>query len=401
MQSSPIGLKQSPRRLIKEYTEKMKSSALFRLLITLTLGVLCLIVLLGSWMAFDIPRKAERSFGAASPKMGALKRLELSARLLMQEEKLIKPYNPNGESLPFAIQPGESTYAITSRLRQMGIIQDDAVLRDFLVYAGLDTSLQSGEYKLSPRMTAIEVAWALQDATPEEVTFRILPGWRLEEIAASLPTSGLEFSDGEFLAVAKNPLQQLEFSAQLPPGASLEGFMYPDSYRLGRKVSVIAFVETVLQNFGIKVDQELQNGFLQQGLDLHQAVTLASLIQREAVVQDEMPMIASVFLNRLEAGMKLDSDPTVQYALGYDRKNATWWKNPLSLEDLKVNSYYNTYAHPGLPPGPIASPGLSALQAVAFPAQTPYFYFRSACDGSGRHTFAETFEQHKQNACPE
>lgn len=379
----------------------MKSSALFRLLITLTLGVLCLIVLLGSWMAFDIPRKAERSFGAASPKMGALKRLELSARLLMQEEKLIKPYNPNGENLPFEIQPGESTYAITSRLREAGIIQDDAVLRDFLVYAGLDTSLQSGEFLLSPRMTAIEIAWALQDATPEEVTFRILPGWRLEEIAASLPTSGLEFSDGEFLAVAKNPPQQLEFSAQLPPGASLEGFMYPDSYRLRRKVSVIAFVETVLQNFGIKVDQELQSGFLQQGLDLHQAVTLASLIQREAVVQDEMPMIASVFLNRLEAGMKLDSDPTVQYALGYDRKNATWWKNPLSLEDLKVNSSYNTYAHPGLPPGPIASPGLSALQAVAFPAQTPYFYFRSACDGSGRHTFAKTFEQHKQNACPE
>lgn len=322
-------------------------------------------------------------------------------RLLTQEEKLLKPFNPGGESLFFEIQPGESTYSITNRLRQAGIIQDEGVLRDFLVYAGLDTSLQSGEFMLSPRMTAIEIAWALQDATPEEITFRILPGWRLEEIAASLPTSGLEFSTGEFLALAKNPPQRFELTQQLPPGASLEGFMFPDGYRLRRKVSVRGFFETVLQNFQIKVDQELQNGFARQGLDLHQAVTLASLVQREAVVQDEMPIIASVFFNRLEAGMKLDSDPTVQYALGYNRKKGTWWTNPLSLEDLKVNSSYNTYVYPGLPPGPIASPGMEALQAVAFPAQTPYFYFRSACDESGRHTFAETFEQHVQNACPE
>lgn len=379
----------------------MKNFSLFRLLITLILGVLCLIVSLGAWMAFDIPRKAERYFGPPSPKISHLKRLELSMRLLTQEEKLLKPFNPGGESLFFEIQPGESTYSITNRLRQAGIIQDEGVLRDFLVYAGLDTSLQSGEFMLSPRMTAIEIAWALQDATPEEITFRILPGWRLEEIAASLPTSGLEFSTGEFLALAKNPPQRFELTQQLPPGASLEGFMFPDGYRLRRKVSVRGFFETVLQNFQIKVDQELQNGFARQGLDLHQAVTLASLVQREAVVQDEMPIIASVFFNRLEAGMKLDSDPTVQYALGYNRKKGTWWTNPLSLEDLKVNSSYNTYVYPGLPPGPIASPGMEALQAVAFPAQTPYFYFRSACDESGRHTFAETFEQHVQNACPE
>ncbi|MCZ7551051.1 MAG: hypothetical protein B6D39_02190 [Anaerolineae bacterium UTCFX2] len=379
----------------------MKNSSLFNTLVTLTLIVLCLIIGISGWLAYDLPRRAERVFGTASPKVGFLQRLELSAQLLAKEQKLIRPLDPSGASLSFEIQPGESTYSITNRLRQSGLIQDEAALRGFLVYAGLDTSLQSGEFKLSPRMTAIEIAWALQDTTPDEVTFRILPGWRLEEIAASLPTSGLEFSPDQFLAVAKNPPQQLEFSQQLPPGASLEGYMFPDSYRLMRKTSVMAFVETVLQNFQIKVDQDLQNGFTRQGLDLHQAVTLASLIQREAVLQDEMPMIASVFLNRLEAGMKLDSDPTVQFALGYDRKNATWWKNPLSLNDLKVNSNYNTYLHPELPPGPIASPGLSALQAVAFPAQAPYYYFRSACDGSGAHAFAETFEQHKQNACPE
>jgi UPF0755 protein len=98
--------------------------------------------------------------------------------------------------------------------------------------------------------------------------------------------------------------------------------------------------------------------------------------------------------------MKLDSDPTVQYALGYNTAAATWWTNPLSASDLQFDSPYNTYLYPGLPPGPICNPGLSALNAVAYPAQTPYYYFRAACDGSGRHAFAQTYEEHLRNACP-
>ena len=113
-----------------------------------------------------------------------------------------------------------------------------------------------------------------------------------------------------------------------------------------------------------------------------------------------MPLIASVFINRLNAGLKLDSDPTVQYALGYNSEDKSWWTNPLSLTDLKIDSPYNTYLYAGLPPGPIASPDLSALRAVAFPAQTPYYYFRAACDGSGKHEFSETFQEHLSKECP-
>jgi UPF0755 protein len=155
-----------------------------------------------------------------------------------------------------------------------------------------------------------------------------------------------------------------------------------------------------LSNFSIKVDFAMREGFQHQGLSLYQAVTLASIVQREAVVEDEMPLIASVFLNRLADGIKLDSDPTVQYALGYISRQKSWWKNPLTLDDLQVDSPYNTYRNPGLPPGPIANPSLNALLAVAFPAQTPYYYFRAACDGSGRHAFAKTFAEHQANACP-
>jgi UPF0755 protein len=121
------------------------------------------------------------------------------------------------------------------------------------------------------------------------------------------------------------------------------------------------------------------------------------MVEREAVINEEKPLIASVFLNRLALDMKLDSDPTVQYAIGYD---PVWWPNPLSLADLEVDSPFNTYKYAGLPPAPIANPGLSALRAVAFPADTPYFYFRARCDGSGYHDFAETFEEHLSNGCP-
>jgi UPF0755 protein len=107
-----------------------------------------------------------------------------------------------------------------------------------------------------------------------------------------------------------------------------------------------------------------------------------------------------VFYNRLASGSRLASDPTVQYALGYNQNQGTWWTNPLSLQDLQVDSLYNTYIYNGLPPAPISNPGLAALRAVAFPAQTPYFYFRAACDGSGRHLFAQTYEEHVANECP-
>ena len=113
-----------------------------------------------------------------------------------------------------------------------------------------------------------------------------------------------------------------------------------------------------------------------------------------------MPLIASVFFNRLAIDMPLQADPTVQYGLGYNTAQATWWTNPLSAQDLQVNSPYNTYVHHGLPPGPISNPGLAALQAVAAPAQSNYYYFQARCDNSGLHNFAETLEQHQQNNCP-
>jgi UPF0755 protein len=155
----------------------------------------------------------------------------------------------------------------------------------------------------------------------------------------------------------------------------------------------------MLAEFSNQVDQTLRDGFSRQGMTVYDAVTLASIIEKEAVVDEEKPMIASVFYNRLAAGMRLETDPTVQYALGYQEESGAWWKAPLTLDDFGVESPYNTYIVYGLPPTPISNPGLSSLHAVAFPAETPYFYFRATCDGSGRHLFAITYEEHLDNAC--
>jgi len=371
-----------------------------RLLAAGIMITICLILVLSVWLVIEIPRQAEISFGPPSRKLDYLKRTELSIRLLLESKTLLQSASDDGSVQEFQIKSAESTFSITNRLEEVGLITSADAMRDFLVYSGLDTTLQAGKFNLNRRMTPVEIATALQDSTPEEVTFTILAGWRIEEINNSLPTSGLEFAPDLFLYAVNNPSANLWVTKELPPGASLEGFFFPDRYRFNRKVSIQGFLETVLQNFNLKVDQKLRESFQQQGLTLFQAVTLASIVQREAVLEEEMPLIASVFFNRLEAGMKLDTDPTVQYALGYDQSKKSWWKNPLSLKDLKVNSPYNTYLNPGLPPGPISNPGLAALRAVAHPEITNFLYFRAACDGSGRHAFSETFNEHQRNACP-
>lgn len=388
----------------------MKRNRLLSLLFSLAiLGGICLGAGLLAWGAWNLPVWAASRFGPASPVLEPTQRIYLSARLLIQSNDLLQPVDPNGQPRPFQVALGESPTEIANRLEQEGLIHNARALRDYLVYAGLDTSLQAGEYQLSPAGSPLAIALQLQDATPSQVTFNILPGWRMEEIAAALPTSGLEFSAAELLNTASLPGDLATSDAspalssllvELPAGSSLEGFLFPGSYTINRTINAQEFVTELVENFANQLGAELRQGFERQGLSLFQAVSLASIIQREAIVEEEMPMIASVFLNRLSAGMKLDADPTVQYAIGFNAEQNTWWTVPLSAADLAISSPYNTYQNLGLPPGPIANPGLKALQAVALPAQTPYYYFRAACDGSGRHTFAETYEQHLQNACP-
>lgn len=374
--------------------QKRKTRNMIRAILVLAiLSVLaCLFVTF-----YFIPVRAEWVYGSASPSLSIPQRIQYSALLLWYDGLLTSPLNTNGKEQSFTVQEGESVNSIASHLEVAELIPSANAFRAYLIYTGLDTTIQSGEYKLSPAMSAIAIARKLQDATPTEVTFVILPGWRMEEIAASLTTSGLTFSPEEFLTAARTPHPDFDF---LGTATTTEGFLFPDSYIVPRGVDVNTFVLGLLRNFALHLTPDLTNEYKREGLSVYQAVTIASIVEREAVKDEEKPLIASVYLNRLKINMKLDADPTVQYALGYSPLQQSWWTSPLTLIDLQVNSAYNTYVNAGLPPTPISNPSLESLRAVAFPAETQYLYFRAKCDGSGLHEFSETFDEHLKNGCP-
>jgi UPF0755 protein len=343
--------------------------------------------------------RAQKLFGAPSPEITVRQRITLSISIVLQADGLTQAVDLSDEDVKFTINPGESVPSITGRLWDAGLIDNPGVFRNYLQYSGLDTSLKAGDYTLSPALTPLEIAQVMQSSISAEITLTILPGWRVEEIANALPSSGFTISQEEFTDAINSHPEGYSFSVCVADH-TLEGFLFPGSYTVARGTTIQDLLPQILMNFEAQVSPELRSGFATQGIDVCQAVTLASIIQREAVLDEEMPIIASVFYNRLNNGAELASDPTVQYALGYNQSQGTWWTNPLSTQDLQFDSPYNTYLYPGLPPGPISNPGLSALKSVAFPAQTPYYYFRAACDDSGRHLFSETYSEHLANQCP-
>ncbi|UCD43119.1 MAG: endolytic transglycosylase MltG [Chloroflexota bacterium] len=372
----------------------------FTIIFIAFVSVFCLgaCIMLGGYL--EINRRAEVAFGPPSTDLDPLQRLRLTLLLLYQADQLHNPAAISGDSVRIEIPLGESPLTIASRLETAGIISDTQAFINYLKYSGLDTTLQAGEYSLNPTLNSVEIAHILQDATPSEVTFSILPGWRLEEVAATLPTTGLEITPDEFMSAANAPELVTPLPLEFPVGSSLEGFLYPGSYRIPRQTNIDQLLTILLSEFESQLSFDILDGIQRQGLNIHQAVTLASIVERESIVAEEMPIIASVFLNRLAIGMSLEADSTVQYAVGFNPNQNTWWTNPLSIQDLQFDSPFNTYLYAGLPPGPIANPGSRALRAVAFPAQSPYYYFRATCDDSGRHNFSETFDEHVNNACP-
>lgn len=349
---------------------------------------------------FYLPISVEKEFGKSASNLNYPTRIYYAWLLLSHETDLITPSDTSGTMQNFKIEVGESALSVIQRLQLEGLIRNTEAMRIYLQYSGYDTSLQAGVHQLSPAMTPIEIANVIQSLNRTVLDFSVLAGWRAEEIADVLPTSGLKITPEQFMEAARKFPTGLSFSAELPDSATCEGFFYPGVIQVSRTTTIDQLIQLLLENFDHNLTSQLKAGFSQQGLSIYQAVILASIVERESILDEEMPLIASVYLNRLAQNMKLDADPTVQYALGYQSTTKTWWTNPLSANDLSIDSPYNTYIYPGLPPSPIANPGFSALNAIAFPETSPYYYFRSACDKSGRHLFAQTYEEHLANACP-
>ncbi len=345
--------------------------------------------------------------GDGHPNLSSAERIYLQAYLAQHATDLQKANGPVDEVTFFTIASGETANTIAANLVAAGLIQDSELFLNYARYYGLDAQLEAGDFTFFDQATIPDLAVRLTNAVANDVALRFLEGWRLEEMANYLATTRPAQIDADlFLLMVRREtaVDFTSYSFTIPDGVTLEGYLFPDTYRIPTDADTAYLINEMLSNFDNRVTPEMRQGYAAQGLSLHEAVTLASIVEREAVVADERPFIARVFLNRLDINMKLQADPTTQYALGYQAATDSWWKTGLTFADLEVNSPYNSYVVIGLPPGPIASPGLSSLQAVAQPATSDNIFFVADCaDGQeGRHLFSVTYEEHLANVarCP-
>lgn len=292
------------------------------------------------------------------------------------------------DPISFEIKRGMTAKAVGQNLKKEGLIKNSMV---FLIYAkinGLDTKFKSGHYRLNYAMSLPEMVDKFVKGEVDLKKITIPEGLTLEKIAEVFESNELA-SKEEFLSYAVPSLfeDKYPFLRALPEGATLEGFLFPDTYFFPKDSPVSLYIDAMINRFHevYYKNEEFLEKEKKLGLNTYQVITLASIVEREAKLNDERPIIAAVFLNRLKKGMPLQSCATVEYVLKEH-------KEVLTLEDLKVESPYNTYIHEGLPPGPISSPGVESIKAVLNPADVDYLYFVANKDGS--HTFNRTYEEH-------
>ncbi|MFH1485676.1 MAG: endolytic transglycosylase MltG [Chloroflexota bacterium] len=312
-------------------------------------------------------------------------------------DKMDTPAGTDGKPVDFAVQEGDDAEAIAERLEEKKLIKSASFFRFLTLYYGVDKDLKAGEYELRPNLTSSEIIARLSHGTVRTTAVTIPEGWRMEEVAQLLEEKGV-FASKEFLRVAQEGKFDYEFLASRRQGSSLEGFLFPDTYRVPARFKAEAFVGLMLKNFDVRFSFAMRQQASERGMSIYEVLTLASIVEREAVIAAERPIIAGVFLNRLREGMTLSACPTVQYVLGNDAENVArfgYWKSELAVADLELGSPYNTYRHSGLPPGPISNPGLASIKAVLEPTASDYLFFVAKDDGS--HAFSITAEEHNRN----
>ena len=285
------------------------------------------------------------------------------------------------------IPSGSGTSAIGRRLADAGVIRDEISFKLALWLSGNARRLQAGEYRFDHAMTARQVAdkIARGDVYVRPITFP--EGLTAKQMAALYESK--DFGEAqEFLDATKNAAL---VSAVDPAAKNLEGYLFPDTYKLPRTSTADQLVGRMVDSFMKALTPEVIEQAETRGMNVRQLVTLASIVEKETGNPAERPLVAAVYANRLKIGMGLQCDPTVIYAL----ERAGRYHGSLTREDLQFDSPYNTYRYAGLPPGPIASPGRASLEAAASPADVPYLYFVSKNDGS--HAFATTLDEHNRN----
>jgi UPF0755 protein len=293
--------------------------------------------------------------------------------------RLNQPYKGFSNPVFVEFAHGTSTRAIATTLADKGVIEDRWL---FLAARGIrrGTNLQAGEYKFDRPASPLEILRRLARGDIYYMELLVPEGFNLYDIAEAVGKLGT-MQPETFLAAAKNPAMIRDLDPDAP---SLEGYLFPNKYRVYRHTTAQQICRMMTGEF------RAQWKALQTRAGVHDTVTLAAMVEREARRPEERPMVASVFQNRLRIGMKLDCDPTTVYAALLENR----YRGAIRRSDLANTSRWNTYRHPGLPPGPIANPGLGSLRAVLAPAETHYLYFVAKADGSGGHNFSESLVNH-------
>lgn len=304
--------------------------------------------------------------------------------------RIWQPYQGySGSAVNVLIEPGTGAAQILATLEKKGVLVDAKLARTYLLYALGNPNLRAGAYEFRGELTTPEVLRKLVkgDVVRQSVTIR--EGLDLEETADLLVKAKLG-RKADFLALMRSPRLIADFD---PAATDLEGYLFPETYSFdfgaSEETVVKAFVKTFRERYASAVQPILDQGGTTR--TPRQILTLASIVEKEARVDDERPLIAAVYANRVDQGIGLGADPTVIYGL----KKIGRWNGNLTRADLQMNSPYNTYRYAGLPPGPICSPGAASLKAAAAPAKVPYLYFVSRNDGT--HVFSETLTEHNRN----
>jgi UPF0755 protein len=330
-----------------------------------------------------------------------------------------RPASDTYQRMSVEIPPGATDTFIGDLLVDRGLIHSALAFHYQVYQAERSGDLHAGQYDLSPTFTPSFIIGALRQESGPEVTVTILEGLRLEELVASLGTTDLTMNLEEFRALVFTPPPDLisayPFLAELPPGRTLEGYLYPDTYRLFANATARDVVDRLLATFNERVTQEIRDQLAARGITLDVAVRLASIVEREAVLDAERPLIAGVYTQRMAtSGWRLDADPTLQWGLSTaeygtlpmaEWGTVDWWR-PLPAGGAEIVLPeallpYQTYQVAGLPPTPIASPRIASIQAAAFPdTSNGYFFFVAACPNGvadGSHRFAVTLAEHEAN----
>lgn len=287
------------------------------------------------------------------------------------------------ETRHFTVQSGQSVTSIAETLRQEGFIKSIWGFKAWLKITG-KIIVQPGSYELSSSYNTPKVAGIIASGDTANAVITIPEGYTLKQIAKLLENKDIA-SEAEFLKITNNFPPDYEFSKYWKSNQTLEGFLFPDTYKL-IKGDVLMAVRVMLDNFGVKFKNEIKADLKDR--DLYKILTIASMVEREAKTQEDREQIAAIIYNRLDIGMRLDVDATVRYITGD-------WINPISRTDLAIDSPYNTRKYAGLPPGPICNPGLASIKAALNPPSSDYYYYLT--DFEGITHYSKTLEEHNRN----